>query len=261
MATVVATVAAQTADNRCVGGGESSAATMRPQVVPLPSSAIPALKSSAAASSVRRRLRRGDNDCAKLSRSSTSSCSSSPSSSSDEDEDGGDGGRVNMVTTPPMAAKRLKDLQQHLVDLDDLELLDRHLTASDGSPDQLTVDVDNAAGMASELRQKNKDLVLAARLGKALLAKNDELSLMNERLAEEYGDKLEVCIPHYIIIIIHPLLCHCAFIGVQVVRGYYNIVNVKLNRRSLCSQIICVSNTSISHDGFTSCAIRTYVHC
>lgn len=201
MATAVATAAAPTADNRCVGGGEPSTVVMRPQVVPLPSSAIPALKSSAAASSGRRR--RGDNET-KVSRSSTSSCSSSMSSSSDEDEDG-DGGRGNVVTTPPMAAKRLKDLQQHMVDLDDLELLDRHLTASDGSPDQVAVDSDNAAGMASELRQKNKDLVLAARLGKALLAKNDELSLMNERLAEEYGDKLEVCT-------IILLRCDCAHV-------------------------------------------------
>jgi len=109
------------------------------------------------------------------------------------------GGRgVVGVKPAPVAAKRLKDLQQHLVDLDDLELLDRHL-AIDGvagdSPRDLADDggVGGATGMvAEELRQKNKDLVLAARLGKALLAKNDELSLMNERLAEEYGDKLEV---------------------------------------------------------------------
>ncbi|XP_026820166.1 bicaudal D-related protein homolog [Rhopalosiphum maidis] len=208
MAAAVATTTPPTADNRCVGGGEPTAVTMRHQTtVPLPSSDIPALTSSGR----RRRRLRGNGSNPQVSRSSTSSCSSSPVSSSDDDEDDGDvggggtdsmeaefGGRgVVGVKPAPVAAKRLKDLQQHLVDLDDLELLDRHL-AVDGvpgdSPHDLADDggVGGATGMvAEELRQKNKDLVLAARLGKALLAKNDELSLMNERLAEEYGDKLE----------------------------------------------------------------------
>lgn len=178
-------------------------------VVPLPSSDIPALTSSGR----RRRRLGGTNPNPQVSRSSTSSCSSSPASSSDDDEDddddGGHGGMdgaqaefggrgIVGVQPPPVAAKRLKDLQQHLVDLDDLELLDRHL-AVDSEPGNSLRDsvsdggVGGTTGMvAEELRQKNKDLVLAARLGKALLAKNDELSLMNERLAEEYGDKLEV---------------------------------------------------------------------
>jgi len=210
MAAAVATTTPPTADNRCVGGGEPSVATMRHQtVVPLPSSDIPALTSSGR----RRRRLGGTNPNPQVSRSSTSSCSSSPASSSDDDEDddddGGHGGMdgaqaefggrgIVGVQPPPVAAKRLKDLQQHLVDLDDLELLDRHL-AVDSEPGNSLRDsvsdggVGGTTGMvAEELRQKNKDLVLAARLGKALLAKNDELSLMNERLAEEYGDKLEV---------------------------------------------------------------------
>ncbi|XP_022177692.1 bicaudal D-related protein homolog [Myzus persicae] len=207
MAAAVAATTPPTADNRCVGGGEPSAVTMRHQtVVPLPSSDIPALTSSG-----RRRRRLGGNDSnPQVSRSSTSSCSSSPVSSSDDDEDddndGGHGGMdgakaefggrgVVGVQPPPVAAKRLKDLQQHLVDLDDLELLDRHLAVENATGNSLhdsASDGGAATGMvAEELRQKNKDLVLAARLGKALLAKNDELSLMNERLAEEYGDKLE----------------------------------------------------------------------
>lgn len=192
MAAAVAAAAAPTADNRCVGGG-GGGGDSQPQVVPLPSTAIPSLTSSASSGRRRRGL--------KASRSSTSSCSSSPpSSSSDEDDDGSGGvaefgGRgVVAVKSPTVAVKRLKDLQQHLVDLDDLELLNRHL-GDDASDSPQTVDADSAADMATELRQKNKDLVLAARLGKALLAKNDELSLMNERLAEEYGDKLEVCLP------------------------------------------------------------------
>lgn len=195
--------AVATADNRCVGGGggESPAATARPQqVAPLPSAVVPTLTSGATSPGHRQRprQRRGGHD-PKASHSSASSYSSSPppSSSEDDDEEDGDGGGgvaafggrgVVAVKSPSVAVKRLKDLQQHLVDLDDLELLDRHLTIVGEAPDPSAADSDTAA----ELRQKNKDLVLAARLGKALLAKNDELSLMNERLAEEYGDKLEV---------------------------------------------------------------------
>ncbi|XP_039280783.1 bicaudal D-related protein homolog [Nilaparvata lugens] len=44
----------------------------------------------------------------------------------------------------------------------------------------------------AQLQQKEQDLMLAAELGKALLEKNEELSRQNERLAEEYSQKLEV---------------------------------------------------------------------
>nr|CAD7402799.1 unnamed protein product [Timema cristinae] len=42
-----------------------------------------------------------------------------------------------------------------------------------------------------QLHKKEKDLILAAELGKALLEKNEELSRKNERIAEEYSQKLE----------------------------------------------------------------------
>ena len=44
----------------------------------------------------------------------------------------------------------------------------------------------------SRLAQKEKDLILAAELGKALLERNEVLVNQNERLAEEYSQKLEV---------------------------------------------------------------------
>ncbi|KAF0307495.1 Bicaudal D-related [Amphibalanus amphitrite] len=43
----------------------------------------------------------------------------------------------------------------------------------------------------SQLRQKENDLVLAAELGKALLEKNEALSMENERMAEDYSKHLE----------------------------------------------------------------------
>lgn len=49
----------------------------------------------------------------------------------------------------------------------------------------------------SQLALREKDLVLAAELGKALLEKNEEISRANERLAEEYSHKLEVCLFFY----------------------------------------------------------------
>jgi len=42
------------------------------------------------------------------------------------------------------------------------------------------------------LAKKEKDLQLAAELGKVLLEKNDELSKANERIAEDYSHRLEV---------------------------------------------------------------------
>ena len=42
------------------------------------------------------------------------------------------------------------------------------------------------------LQQKEKDLVLAAELGKALLEKNEDLSQQNENMAEDFAKQLEV---------------------------------------------------------------------
>lgn len=44
----------------------------------------------------------------------------------------------------------------------------------------------------AQLAQKEKDLILAAELGKALLEKNEHLHSTNERLSEDYTLKLEV---------------------------------------------------------------------
>merc|ERR1712227_117709 len=42
-----------------------------------------------------------------------------------------------------------------------------------------------------QLQQKERDLILAAELGKALLEKNEELSKQNEKIAEDFSQKLE----------------------------------------------------------------------
>lgn len=42
------------------------------------------------------------------------------------------------------------------------------------------------------LRQRERDLVLAAELGKALLERNQELTRQSEALADNYASKLEV---------------------------------------------------------------------
>ena len=42
------------------------------------------------------------------------------------------------------------------------------------------------------LEAKEKDLILAAELGKSLLESNEELSKQNERIAEIFSEKLEV---------------------------------------------------------------------
>merc|ERR1719400_2526366 len=42
-----------------------------------------------------------------------------------------------------------------------------------------------------QLQQKERDLILAAELGKALLEKNEDLSKQNEKIAEDFSQKLE----------------------------------------------------------------------
>ena len=42
------------------------------------------------------------------------------------------------------------------------------------------------------LSQKEKDLILAAELGKALLEKNEDLSQQNEKMTEEFSKQIEV---------------------------------------------------------------------
>ena len=49
------------------------------------------------------------------------------------------------------------------------------------------------------LEQKERDLLLAAELGKALLEKNEELSQQNEKMAEDFSQKLEVGIDFYLL--------------------------------------------------------------
>ena len=49
-----------------------------------------------------------------------------------------------------------------------------------------------AGDVYAQLAQKEKDLVLAAELGKALLEKNEDLSRQNEKIAEEFSHRLEV---------------------------------------------------------------------
>ena len=48
----------------------------------------------------------------------------------------------------------------------------------------------------TQLAQKERDLILAAELGKALLETNQELSKKNDSLGEEYNQKLEVSFPY-----------------------------------------------------------------
>jgi coiled-coil domain-containing protein 64 len=48
-----------------------------------------------------------------------------------------------------------------------------------------------------QLEQKQKDLTLAAELGKALLEKNEELERRNEQLVEDFAQKIEVSSTYY----------------------------------------------------------------
>lgn len=62
-------------------------------------------------------------------------------------------------------------------------------TSEQGDECELNIDEDNIAAI---LEQKDKDLRLAAELGKALLEQNAELERRIEQTTEEYNQKLEV---------------------------------------------------------------------
>ena len=55
---------------------------------------------------------------------------------------------------------------------------------------------DPDADIHAQLLAKERDLILAAELGKALLEKNEDLSKQNEKIAEEFSQKLEVGFLH-----------------------------------------------------------------
>lgn len=70
------------------------------------------------------------------------------------------------------------------------------LTGDRGDEDQLsdleTPAVGHNADLLSLFRQKEKDLVLAAKLGKALLERNQDLTKQYEKMHKDLNEKLEV---------------------------------------------------------------------
>merc|ERR1719410_444216 len=64
--------------------------------------------------------------------------------------------------------------------------------ATPGAGDRATnTHLQSDGDVYGQLQQKERDLILAAELGKALLEKNEELSKQNEKIAEDFSAKLE----------------------------------------------------------------------
>lgn len=60
-----------------------------------------------------------------------------------------------------------------------------------------SLDRDDNADPHELLKQRERDLVLAAELGKALLERNQELTRQSETISEEYASKLEVNVVYF----------------------------------------------------------------
>ena len=73
--------------------------------------------------------------------------------------------------------------------LDDFVIMEKEHQLPPTSP---APDGSSLQDVYAQLVQKERDLLLAAQLGKALLEKNEELGLQNEKMAEEYSRQLEV---------------------------------------------------------------------
>lgn len=82
---------------------------------------------------------------------------------------------------------RAKSVEKKLESLS--ELLKNHQINENLSATSSSKSIDDVYIL---LAKKEKDLQLAAELGKVLLEKNDELSKANERITEDYSHKLEV---------------------------------------------------------------------
>ena len=87
----------------------------------------------------------------------------------------------------------VEDRHRHLVDdylIMDSQNSNKKQTAAAADPDGAS----SLQDLYAQLVQKERDLLLAAQLGKALLEKNEELGLQNEKMAEDYSRQLEVSI-------------------------------------------------------------------
>lgn len=76
-----------------------------------------------------------------------------------------------------------------------------------------SLDSDDDVGNPHELlKQRERDLVLAAELGKALLERNQELTRQSEAIAEEYANKLEVSVCMSIFLFCYSINVHYLFL-------------------------------------------------
>lgn len=94
----------------------------------------------------------------------------------------------------PGETRRIHQSSSHLNGhhmLDDYAIMEQH---KHQPPADRSDPVGNGSlqELYGQLVQKERDLLLAAQLGKALLEKNEELGLQNEKMAEEYSRQLEV---------------------------------------------------------------------
>ena len=109
---------------------------------------------------------------------------------------GGSGGGGGAPPGPPVLGPR-KPSEQFTVDdfLYEMESRPQNRGSSLGpvtAAAESGVFSEENSDMYAQLEQKERDLVLAAELGKVLLDKNEELSRQNERIAEDFSLKLEV---------------------------------------------------------------------
>ena len=83
------------------------------------------------------------------------------------------------------------------------------------------------ADVYQRLAQKERDLILAAELGKALLDSNQELQAQYDHTVEEYSLKVEVCVTFFILhypLDLLLLTAKCDMLKVLQVSAYYFIL-------------------------------------
>ncbi|KAK3083889.1 hypothetical protein FSP39_004795 [Pinctada imbricata] len=81
--------------------------------------------------------------------------------------------------------------QGQTIDIDNYYMIGENMGDHEDSGGGYGDSVEEEDDVYSQLAQKERDLTLAAELGKALLEKNEELERRNEQVAEEYAHRIE----------------------------------------------------------------------
>lgn len=125
----------------------------------------------------------------------------------DDDDDDDDGYKKVDVNRINLHKKDYANLEDYIYELENRTDLKMNNNCS--KTPHVNNNSSESDDILAQLERKEKDLILAAELGKALLERNEDLSRANEKITEEYSHKLEASFSSFCFIVslnLHTLL-------------------------------------------------------